>query len=211
MTLRFRRQSDQESGGNSEQHDLQLEGNKVQICQSLEMLAWVIAIFRRPMQDHLTVSEIDFGYRGGPDECPHFELSLMPLSTSFPVRPDEDGQCWTSLFPQSILAYGFPVPSQRRPEGFIGLEIPFEILTMFAGIRFPLGLGQGLVLAGPSTLLVPGSKTENAIQWHYLFGEDRFERLRDLIKPMDLSFQGEDWNDLAEPTAFLGHLKSAAV
>jgi hypothetical protein len=211
MTLRFRRQGDQESDEDSEQHDLQMEGNEVQLCQSLEMLAWIIAIFRRPIQDHLTISEIDFGYRGGPGECPHFELSLMPLSTSFPVRADEDGQCWTAMFPRSILAYGFPVPSRRRPDGIIGLEIPFEILTMFAGIRFPLRLGQGLVLAGLSTLLVPGSKAENAIQWHYLFGENRFERLRDLIKPMDLPFQGEDWNDLAAPTAFLGHLRYAAV
>lgn len=211
MTLQFRRQDDQGSGEDTDHHDLQMEGSSDQISQTLDVLAWIIAIFRRPMQDHLTVSEIDFAYKGGPKERPDFELSLLPLNSSFPIRADGPGQCWTSMFPRSILAYGFPVPSKRRPDGMLGLEIPFEILTTFAGIRFPLKIGQGLILAGPSTLLVPCKKVDNAIQWHYLSGKDRFEHLRELNKAMGLSFQGENWADLAQPTAFLGHCKYAVI
>ena len=76
MTLQFRRQDGQGSVEDADYHDLQMEGSSVQICQTLDMISWIIAIFRRPMQDRLTVSEIDFAYNGGPKDGPDFKLSL---------------------------------------------------------------------------------------------------------------------------------------
>src|SRR4051794_19303135 len=102
MTLQVRRE-----GGGHELH-VAMEGSLAKISDRLEQLAWVTTIFRRPLQDRLTVSECDFAYDGGLTAVPKFRMSLLPPSSSFPVDPDEHGQCWTSLFSRSILAYGFP-------------------------------------------------------------------------------------------------------
>ena len=158
MTLQVRHE-----GGGHELH-VTMEGSLVQISERLEQLAWVATIFRRPLQDQLTVSECDFAYDGGLTAVPKFRMSLLPASSSFPVDADEPGQCWTSLFPRSILAYGFPVQEECRPDGMLGLEIPFHILTTFAGIQLPIRIAAGLLLAGLSTLLVPGNRINKAIQ-----------------------------------------------
>lgn len=205
MTLQVRRE-----GGGHEMH-VTMEGSLVQISERLEQLAWVTTIFRRPLQDQLTVSECDFAYDGGLTAVPKFRMSLLPPSSSFPVDADEPGQCWTSLFPRSILAYGFPVPEECRPDGMLGLEIPFHILTTFAGIQFPIRIADGLLLAGLSTLLVPGNRINNAIQWHYLSGDDRFERLEILAKSLEVTIRNDDLDELAESTAFLGHCREAVV
>jgi hypothetical protein len=93
----------------------------------------------------------------------------------------------------------------------LGLEIPFHILTTFAGIQFPIRTADNLLLAGLSTLLVPGNKINNAIQWHYLSGDDRFERLEVLAKSLEATIQSDDLDELAESTAFLGHCREAVV
>ncbi|MCJ1252159.1 hypothetical protein MMC30_009398 [Trapelia coarctata] len=199
-----------------------LEGSISQLAESIEQLAWVSATFRKPLLDGLTVSEIDFGYTGT-KSSPNFYLSLLRPSSSFPIDANEPGQCWTLLFSRSILAYGFPVSGQRRPAGMLGLELPFEVMTTFAGIKFPILVGDSILLAGDVTLLVPGMRTDEAVQWHYLSGEDRFERLGAFAKSLDDKTQeifaatGDsidqelEMETLASRTAFLGYCRKAVV
>jgi hypothetical protein len=211
-------------GTSTEYAEVAVTGTLDTITDVMEQLAWITAVFRRPSPAQLTVSDIDFkaGISMDTDSkmvpgIPHFELSLYPPELSLCASPDAPGQCWAKLFCESILAYRFPTPKDNRPVNSRGLEIQFDIMTAAAGIRYPVSSGQRLILAGESVLLVPLARSGNTVQWHFLEGEGRFEKLAeigerypipsDLVKSSDLS----DWNALRLSHAFLGYYRQAGV
>ncbi|PQE19806.1 pfs domain protein [Rutstroemia sp. NJR-2017a WRK4] len=95
-------------------------------------------------------------------EAANITLELSKLQ-EFASTSDSD--CWRSLFPGMVIAYGFPV--KKRFEGK-GLEISFANMAMAARILSLVEFDEGLVGNGLSTVLVPVKELtkDNAIQWH---------------------------------------------
>lgn len=213
-------------GISTEYAEVSVTGTLDSITDVMEQLAWMTAVFRKPLPGQVTVSDINFKSRmitKAEDQImsgvPQFELSLYPPELSLCVSLDARGQCWAKVFSESILAYRFPTPPSKRDANLRGLEVQFDIMTAVAGIRYPISFGQRLVLAGESVLLVPMARNGNAVQWHFLDGEDRFEKLTNLEKKYLLSsrlIKGSgnglsDWNALRSSHAFLGYYRHSGV
>lgn len=196
-----------------EQALVQISGLFHQIVETLEQLAWLAATLRPCGGERLTVSEIIFRTHQmevGSLLEPVFQLSLFGQTQGAKPVADEPGQCWTSLFTESILAYGFSPGHENRPEGILGLEIPFEIMSSFAKVQYPILFGNRIIFAGDSTLLIPEVSFDDSIQWHYLYGRDRFEQAR-RVKVIDPKLQTLDLKALTKSRAFLGFCRSSEV
>jgi hypothetical protein len=197
-----------------EQALVQISGSFDQIRETLEQLAWLAATLRPHRNGQLTVSDIDFRMQQalvGDSFQTIFQVSLFS-PTEVP-QPDynERGQCWTSLFTKSVLAYGFPVRGGNRPEGIVGLEVPFEIMATFAGVKFPVLCGDRVVFASESKLLVPEVTFGDSIQWHFLRSDDRFKRALQRIKVPDPKLERLDLQILITSRAFLGYCRTSEV
>jgi hypothetical protein len=193
---------------------VQISGSFDQISETLEQLAWLAAALRPHRSSQLLVSEINFRaqqalVRDSFETTFHVSL-FSPTEVS---QPDcnEPGQCWTSLFTESVLAYGFPIHGENRPIGILGLEVPFEIMAAFAGVKFPVLLGDRVVFAGESSLLIPEAASGDSIQWHFLGSDDRFERALQRHKGPDPNLQTFDLQMLTTSRAFLGYCRTSEV
>jgi hypothetical protein len=197
-----------------EQVLVQISGLFHQIVETLEQLAWLAATLRPCRGEKLTVSEISFRTQqmevGGSFE-PIFQLLLFDRTQGPEPVADEPGQCWTSLFTESILAYGFSLCHGNRPEGILGLEIPFEIMASFAKVEYPILFGERIIFSGDTTLLIPEVSFNDSIQWHYLYGRDRFEQAQQRVKVIDTKLRTLDLKALTKSRAFLGFCSNSEV
>jgi hypothetical protein len=197
-----------------EQIIVQISGSFHQILTALEQLSWLGATLRPSAGDGLAVSEISFRSRQIEVESSFeqlFVLSLIDLTEGPKPMPGDPGQCWTSIFTESVLAYGFPLSSKSRPEEILGLEIPFEIMTSFAKVKYPINFRERIVFAGDSTLLIPILSIGNSIQWHYLKGEDCFENAKQYLKTTDATLQTLNAEAMTASRAFLGFSRNSDV
>ena len=81
--------------------------------------------------------------------------------------------CWRDLFKKVPIAYGYPTPA--RPQQFEkSIELPFDLMTTLAGIRFPMEWHGGMVLMGYSTILVPSLIDDDCILWHLVASVDKY-------------------------------------
>ncbi|KAL3482956.1 hypothetical protein BJX62DRAFT_221008 [Aspergillus germanicus] len=196
-------------GAGSERALLQVKGNCDQISETLEQFAWLASTLRPGTGEALTVSEIRFRFVDPLEEL--FELSLLEQSEDRRPDPKEAGQCWTSLFTESNLAYGFSLCDDDRPDEMVGLEIPFLPMAAFAGVRFPVDFSGRTVLAGASTLLTPIVSSGSCIQWHYSKGKDRFDNCRQRVKVLDSNLQTMAFSELTAARAFLGYASHSEI
>lgn len=152
----------------TDQAVVHISGSAEYIRNTTEQLAWLTATLIVPHEGKLTVSCIYFPpQRTDIDEVRNgfFHLCLWE-QVKLPEPDGGPGQCWTSLFTQSVLAYGFPLAGKERPDGMRGLEVPFEIMAAFSGVRFPVLLGQRLAFASKTNILIPEVSSNDSIQWH---------------------------------------------
>lgn len=128
-----------------EQALVQVSGSFDEISETLKQLAWLAATLRLHRSGQFTVSDIDFRIQQALVRDSFetiFQVSLFSPAEAPQPDYNEPGQCWTSLFTESVLVYGFPVHGGNRPDGILGLEVPFEIMVAFAGVKFPVVLGE---------------------------------------------------------------------
>ncbi|KAL4955701.1 hypothetical protein BDW69DRAFT_182252 [Aspergillus filifer] len=195
-------------GEGRDQAMLQVKGTFGQMLETLEQFSWLIATLRLCKGGELTVSEVKAEFFGS-DKL--FVLSLLDQTADRKPDPREAGQCWTSLFTESNLAYGFELCSHDRPDEMLGLEIPFEVMAAFARVEYPIVFEDQKLLAGKSTLLTPVISSANCIQWHYAEGEDRFASCRQYTKVLDANLQTMDWRELTSARAFLGFSSNVEI
>jgi hypothetical protein len=176
-------------------------------------LAWLTATLRIPTENTLTVSCIKFhSHRAQTGESLNrvFRMSLWEQE-KVPQPDDEPGQCWTQLFTRSVLAYGFPFSAKNRPKVMRGLEVPFDIMASFAGVRFPLSLGERLIFASETNVLVPEICSEDSIQWHFDTIENVVGRAATISKAQAPGLEKTDASKLRKCRAFLGYSKFSEV
>ena len=196
-----------------------ITGTFEQISESLEQLAWLAATLRPHFEGELTVSEIDF--RAWQPELqtqsrsihnfPSFNLSLISPDKVLSIQSQDPGQCWTALFTESVLAYGFPTPENSRPEGALGLEIPFELMAAFAGVTFPIILGGRIAFANSSSVLIPEISFEDSIQWHFGKIDDIVKQGGRNHKVVDPRLETLNLAKFTTSRAFLGYCKTSEV
>ena len=95
-------------------------------------------------------------------------LTIFDISFKTRPIPSKEKSCWQHLFANPVIALGFPVP--QRAEGFLGLEIPVEIMAALGGARHAIDFEGGLVIKGLAMMFVPIKREESQIQWHLIQG-----------------------------------------
>lgn len=188
---------------------LQVKGNFGQIRETLEQFSWLATTLRRGSGGGLTVSEIRFRFANLAEGL--FELSLLKQSDDRKPDSNEVGQCWTSLFKESNLAYGFSLCDDDRPVEMVGLEVPFPLMAAFAGVKYPVHFAGRTALAGSSTLLTPIVASGDCIQWHYSHGEYRFDSCSQHVKVLDSKLHTMTWPELTTARTFLGFATRAEI
>ncbi|KAH0369398.1 hypothetical protein KCU65_g3302, partial [Aureobasidium melanogenum] len=190
-----------------------IKGSADQIKSIVRQLAWLTTTLRVPQGETLTVSCVNFQpqrTQNGQIMEGVFRMSLWEQD-KVPRPNDAPGECWTRLFAQSVLAYGFPSSATDRPERMRGLEIPFEIMATFAGVRFPLLLGERLAFAGETHILVPEMFSENSVQWHFDTIENALQHTETKREIQASGLESIDLSNIHRYRAFLGYSRLSEV
>ncbi|RYC54786.1 hypothetical protein CHU98_g11423 [Xylaria longipes] len=104
-----------------------------------------------------------------------------------------NGQCWSYLFANPVIAQGFPILQRAEPDS--GLEIPLELMTALTATRYLNTFNSNVFIKGFNTMLVPVKQSGDLLVWHLLYSQNPSERISYLspdlectdIKMTDLS------------------------
>lgn len=193
---------------------MHISGSFDYISKTLEQLAWLAATLRLHREGQLTISYVDFRAQRVEVEQRtevNFQLCLLSQDRVPQPRSQRPGQCWTSLFTESILAYGFGLPSRKRPDGMVGLELPFEVMAAFAGVQFPVHFGDRLVFANGINVLIPQVTSEDSILWHFDTIDNILRQATAVSKTFDPRLDNLDALNLRRSRAFLGYNKNSEI
>jgi hypothetical protein len=180
----------------------------------MELVAWVTATFKLSKGGSPTTSKINFqpyetALYNDPSINGHFCICLCSLMQEQNISDSSSvsAKCWLPLFRGGVLVCGFLIA--RREEGE-GLEMPFELMMLFAGVRGLMVHGDGNILVGLRRVLFPTRRLYEAVQWHYIETHDN-QALINVLDSNDNRVCRTDISDLAKLRAFLGYYKHALV
>ncbi|KAI0402500.1 hypothetical protein F4802DRAFT_575304 [Xylaria palmicola] len=111
-----------------------------------------------------------------------------------------NGQCWSYLFSDPIIAGGFPV--FHRPESDTGLEMPLGLMVAMMGTKYLDTFNSKVYIKGFNTMLVPAKLSDGLIIWHLLSNEDPSRRISYLSS--EISYPGIAQIDLKQSRHILG-------
>ena len=193
---------------------IRISGSFDYISKTLVQLAWLAATLRLHHEGQLTVSYVDFRaqkVKVGETTEADFRLCLWSQDKLPQPTSHRSGQCWTSLFTESVLAYGFPVPGSQRSEGMVGLELPFDVMAAFAGVQFPVLLGERLVFAGDGRVLIPEVTSEDSVLWHFDTINSLLQQATTANKILDPRLDNLNATKLRMLRSFLGYNKNSDI
>jgi hypothetical protein len=152
------------------------------VADIASQLAWTVATFKQPT-DGITFSRAkieDSFAMTDPSEDYYSNFSIGHDDSLDQSLEEDEGKCWHKIFTGLNIAVGFPIP--HRPDGMRGVELPFSLMTTFAGVAYPIEYKGGCVLKGEKNALFPVRRMESdysdsivetsVVQWH-LFGTRR--------------------------------------
>ncbi|KAK1579320.1 uncharacterized protein LY79DRAFT_694262 [Colletotrichum navitas] len=99
------------------------------------------------------------------------------VTCRFQEIPDAERSCWFDLVSGgAVIAANFPVPARHDEKG---LEIPMGILVRIAVIHDAIEYKGGIVMKGPTLMLVPIKRNADLsiIQWHVVSASKKRKRL----------------------------------
>jgi len=179
-----------------------VSGSKEEVLEIAQQLAWLTAVFRIPKHGELCISDVKLKRVGGN----RFMLSPLDLS---PVK-NEARSCWHAIFPNGIIAHGFPIPPREQK---FGLELPFELMVTLSGVLYPIEYYKGVILKGRSTALIPTGEDQSSTQWHFVSSGSKDKQLLLDSIPISVSkgFETLDLDRLRKARTFLGYCRNAEI
>lgn len=130
-----------------------------------QLLAWIAATFRRPRREKTCRSNVFFGAQAS-------NLTYgLHLGILADLEDGEHGTCWKPLFPSSIVANGFPVPTCPEATGLqISVTVMFELAEILSDVTLEDDDGNdtGVFFEGILWRLYPTKffEARNTVQWH---------------------------------------------
>ena len=172
------------------------------IIQVAQQLVWLASTFRIPQQGVLSESEASIKFRGEDS----FDIRLLDLR---PIQKSQHG-CWHAIFVNSVIARGFPIPD--RPGGEIGIELPFELMTSLAHVRYSTIFDGGIVLKGFTSMLFPTSAVSlhDSIQWHFESAAEGERMPISIVKNFPW-VKITDLESAAKARTFLGYFRNSCI
>ncbi|MCJ1455122.1 hypothetical protein MMC28_005476 [Mycoblastus sanguinarius] len=183
---------------------MRLYGTRSDIVRTTEQIAWLSAVFRRPLLGQVSSSRL--GLRS--IASGKLELSLHDLQPL--IKNDTETSCWLGPFVNSVVAQGFSIPI-RRLKGNEGIELPFSTMVSLARVIYPVEYDGGIVLQGFSSLLFPSALDFDSVQWHYISNKDSHSQLPTSVVADLPRVKGVDLEHLMRPRTFLGYCKTVNI
>ncbi|KAI3319843.1 hypothetical protein HD806DRAFT_538810 [Xylariaceae sp. AK1471] len=115
--------------------------------------------------------------------------SRMGCSIKYNIEPcppsaqSPNGQCWSYLFSNPVIARGFPILHREEPD--TGLEMPLELMVSLTGTRYLNTFNSNVFIKGFNTMLVPAKQSEDLLVWHLLYSHDPSERISYLSSDLE--------------------------
>lgn len=198
--------------GQPETADIRVSGTLDEIVGTLNQLAWFASAFRVPKGNGLTMSYAYFEGVNKLGDHDHstptsFLLSLCLPRQELKMNRGDIGKCWLPLFKEGVLARGFPIAER---DGCEGLDIPFPLMVAFTRVTCSMEYNRGAILLGESSLLFPSKRLRQAVQWHYVVGDN----IQLLVNTLDQCCERVYELDISELTilrTFLGYYKKGLV
>jgi hypothetical protein len=163
-----------------ESADITIRGSLRDVGETLEQIAWLAATFRKPRGGQMIRSQaVLLPSSRSPADSYSCVLDLTLTAPSpVPYEKETAGSCWIPLLRHSVLACGFPIASRDEGEG---LEVPAPLMMHLAGIRYPMAYAEGTIFrsrhrpdSDDFSMLVPTERLGDAIQWHFIQGNNDF-------------------------------------
>ena len=182
--------------------EIHASGSKDNLIHLAQQLAWISAVFRVPRDSELTYSDVSFE-KTGPLQ---FKMTLMHLQKV----ENANGFCWHSLFLNSVIARGFPIPDRGKE---VGIEIPFEVMVSLACVLYPMEYHGGTILRGIKLTLVPTAHCSGSVQWHCVPSEQDcyLPQADEVMKRIPDWFKTPDFELLKSARTFLGYCGIAEI
>jgi hypothetical protein len=189
-------------------------GGLEEVVHTITFFAWFAATFRPPRAAGLTISRVNFEYdnqtaQNGSTTYGWFRLSLCsPKQDIGNLKADtSSGACWLPLFQEGVIAYGFPVAKREEGEG---LEISFDLLRLFAGVKGSIEYEGVTIYVGPSRILFPTKILRDGVQWHYIESKDK-QVMIDTLNTSKNRVRLQNISNLEMARVFVGSYKHALV
>ncbi|KAL9086985.1 MAG: hypothetical protein Q9159_003879 [Coniocarpon cinnabarinum] len=182
-------------------------------------LAWLASVFRHVAPDRdLQKSTATFveksDYFIGPDNI-YGRITCDPLTTF--ESPRRKGNCWSSLFKGSTIAWGFPTATQRHlPDPLMGIEMSFELMLKMTGAIYPIEFDNRVIFRGNDKVLVPTASSGSFVQWHLLLpsnpGSFNLRALLETMYPDERNkLDDMDWGQIMTMHHCLGYCPEAEI
>lgn len=158
-------------------------GNPPTLVAVAQQVAWISSSLRLPpprsergvqlphQYCDVRIMAINTGIPGSHiDGGPEFQIRCQ-----FEDIPLEEQSCWTNLISSdAVLARHFPIPPRGEEKG---LEMSIDLLVKICGIQHAIVFQGGVVMKGPTAMLLPISRQGDIIQWHLVVPEHGRRRL----------------------------------
>jgi hypothetical protein len=185
-----------------EETAISVSGYSKDITVVAQQLTWLTACFRLPEKDQLSISDVVFKQVTS-------HLFTIHLDKLKPINEAEK-LCWHTMFANSVIARGFPIPPRGAEKG---VELPFELMTTLASTWYSIDTNDGIVLRGYSGALLPISRDEDRIQWHYHLNVDPKKRISidDISAASKHILKDTDIVAISKQRTFLGFCRKANI
>ncbi|KAI0802782.1 hypothetical protein GGR55DRAFT_406534 [Xylaria sp. FL0064] len=148
------------------------------IAEIGEQLAWMGSALRPSLshavticQPYLTSDISTQDYTGYPLTLNlNYDVETLDSSVHKP-----NGQCWSYLFSNPVIAGGFPILHRQEPD--TGLEMPLELMVALTGTKYLNSFNSNIFIKGFNTMLVPAKHSEDLIVWYLLCSRDPSKRI----------------------------------
>lgn len=122
------------------------------VAKLQEIVIWLCLTFRLPIPGTVSLST-------GELDGQKFTLNSLDL-----LGPSKGTDCWYKIFESALVA----LEPSTQPSRDCWLDVNFYIMIQIAAVEYPVYTGEGLVLMGPSTALVPIRITDDGkVVWHF--------------------------------------------
>jgi len=176
----------------------------------ISAISCIAAALRPSPYAHVALSSVSIEASGTGPEPKRIDVRLDELE-----EISEAQCCWHPLFPNAVIAKGFPV--RDRVQG-TGLEISFANMALMSQSLRIVEYDRGLVLEGLRLFLIPVRLLpDGSVQWHLEYkrigGRQKPRKIFEVMREDHLvnRYRSLDVKDLVQRRCFLGWVDSVEV
>lgn len=90
--------------------------------------------------------------------------------TALDKTSSEPGYCWSTMFRNTVIVHGFPIPHRASPD--LGLEASIDVLAKMMIANSVEDFDERLYIKGFSSMLVATNMRDGLMSWHHAYNSE---------------------------------------